>query len=232
MYTQIVGRIMPTAPRKSSVVDVRFLLYAACAVVVLALLSQNSQAFESSLQPEQIEAAYALGQTSNHEELAGFLKQYERDFEYPANHPVAYVQSVEFQTPYEQIVLRSKQAGATYDKFRAAEEYHANPRLVVLRVVVALRLNYGGPVPDADSYDVSVSQDKPITPRTVRNTVLCDPYSQISYPYSVNRDCSVYARELVLNFDAREFTQAQIKIKVRLPNDQSLETKFNPDALK
>ncbi len=223
---------MQTAPRKRSVVPIRSLLYALFAVALLTSISRNSQAFEPALQPEQIESAYALGQTGNHEELASFLKQYERDFEYPADHPVAYVQSVEFQTPYEQIVLRSKQMGATYDKFRAAEDYRANAKLVIVRVVVALRINYGGPLPDAASYDVSVRQQKSITPQNITNTVLCDPYSQINYPYSVNRDCSVYARELVLKFDGREFTQGRVSITVRLPNEQILETKFNPDALK
>src|SRR5580693_5184920 len=76
-------------------------------LALYALLSLNARAFNSSLQPEEVQDAYSLGQTTNHEELADFLKQYQHDFQYPADHPVAFVQSVEFQTPYEQIVLRT-----------------------------------------------------------------------------------------------------------------------------
>src|SRR5580692_6358527 len=83
-------------------------------LVLSALLALNALAFNSSLQPEEVQDAYSLGQTTNHEELADFLKQYQHDFQYPADHPVAFVQSVEFQTPYEQIVLRTlRTAGYT-----------------------------------------------------------------------------------------------------------------------
>jgi hypothetical protein len=200
-----------------------------CASVLLAV---NAPAFNTPLQPEDVEDAYSLGQSSNHEELADFLKQYQRDFKYPPDNPVAYVQSVEFQTPYEQIVLRSMRGGARYDKFQAEEAYRAHPSLVLVRVVVALRINYSGPVPPADSFQVLVSQAKSIEPRKIANTVLCDPYSQINYPYSVNRDCSTYVRELVLHFDAEQFAPGRATIKVVLPYDRSLETEYNLNKLK
>jgi hypothetical protein len=188
------------------------------------LVSLNALAFSSQLQPEQIEEAYSLGQTSNHEDLADFLKKYARDFKYPSDNPVAYVQSVEFQTPYEQIVLRSKRKGTQYDKFQAAENYRANPRLVQGRVVVALRINYGGAVPPAESFEVAVSQSKRIDPQTVHSAVLCDPYSQVNYQHSANRDCSVYTREIILQFSAKQFTQGHATVKVMLLHDKSLET--------
>lgn len=199
---------------------------------LFALASVNAAAFNSSLQPEEIQEAYSLGQSSNHEELENFLKQYKHEFPYPADKPIAYVQSVEFQTPYEQIVLKSMQGGAQYDKFQAYDDYQANLGVVIVRVVVALKINYVGPVPPADSFNVIVSQTKEIEPRKMTSTVLCDPHSQISYPYPVNRDCLVYTRELVLQFDAGQFAHGRVKIKVSLPNNQSLETNYNLDNLK
>lgn len=197
-----------------------------------SLLSVNVHAFNSSLQPEAIEEAYSLGQSSNHEDVKKFLSQYVHDFKYPSDHPVAYVQSVEFQTPYEQIVQKSRQAGARYDKFQAEEAYQANPKRVIVRAVVALRLNYAGPIPSAENFAVAVSQSKLIEPRKATNTVLCDPYSQVPYLSSVNQDCSLYQREIVLEFEARQFTPDRATVSVTLPSERSLETTYDLDQLK
>src|SRR5512135_265583 len=145
------------------------------------LLSLNALAFTDPLQPEEVREAYSLGQTNNHEELAAFLNQYEHDFKYPSDNPVAYVQSVEFRTPYEQIVFRSQQS-AQYSKFQADEDYRANPGLVIVRVMVSLKTSYSGPAPPADSFKVVVSQSKPIEPREATSTVLCDPYISFGNP--------------------------------------------------
>jgi hypothetical protein len=194
-----------------------------------ALLSLNALAIETSLQPEEIEEAYSLGQTSNHEELADFLKQYQHDFRYPSDNPVAYVQSIEFQTPYEQIVLRTLRT-TQYTRFRAEEDYRANSRLIIVRIVTAIRINYSGPVPPADKYLALVSQAKPIEPRKVTNTVTCDPFNQTAYP--VPTDCSIYTREILLNFDARQFEPGPVTVKVELPFQQSMETQYDLDKLK
>jgi hypothetical protein len=194
-----------------------------------ALLSFNALAFNSSLQPEEVREAYSLGQTTNHEELADFFKQYTHSFPYPPDHPDAFAQSVEFQTPYEQIVLRTLRA-TRYSKFQADEDYQANSGLVIVRVVVALKLNYAGPVPPADSFKVVVSQTKPIEPEKMTNTVTCDPFSATASPG--NTDCSPYTREILLTFNAEQFAPGKAKVKVVLPQGQPLETTYNLDKLK
>jgi hypothetical protein len=199
------------------------------ALAFCALLSLNALAIDTSLQPEEIQGAYSLGQTSNHQELAEFLKQYQHDFRYPSNNPVAYVQSVEFQTPYEQIVLRTLRT-TQYTRFRAEEDYRANPRLIIVRIVTAIRINYSGPVPPADKYLAVVSQAKPIEPRKVTNTVTCDPFSQTAYP--VPTDCSIFTREILLSFDARQFGPGPVAVKVELPFQQAMETQYDLDKLK
>jgi hypothetical protein len=211
-------------PRPLRALRIQALVSALCAVGSL-----NALAFSSQLQPEEVREAYYLGQTSNHEDLANFLNQYEHDFKYPSDNPVAYVQSIEFQTPYEQIVLRSLRT-TQYSKFQADEDYRANPALVVVRVVVALRLNYMGPEPLADSFKVVVSQAKPIEPRETTSTVTCDPNNPNIYP--VASECMVYTREIVLQFDAEQFASGKAAVKVMLPFGESLETKYNLDKLK
>jgi hypothetical protein len=188
----------------------------------------NAQALSSSLQPEEVQNAYSLGQTTSHEELADFLNQYEHDFKYPSDHPDAYVLSVEFQTPYEQIVLRTLRT-IGYSKFQAAEDYHANPGLVIVRVLVALKANYTGPVPPADSFMVVVSQGETIEARKLTSTVTCDPYSYGSPTFG---NCIFYAREILLQFDASQFAPGMATVKVTLPFGQSMETKYNLNKLK
>lgn len=198
-------------------------------LALCALISSSALAFNSSLQPEEVQGAYSLGQTTNHEELADFLKQYEHDFPYPSDNPEAFVQSVEFQTPYEQIVLRALRTNG-YSKFQAAEDYRAHPGLVVVRVVALLKTGYSGPMPPADSFKVVVSQLNPIEPRKVTSNVICDPYNPRDNPTVAN--CIAYTREILLQFDAGQFASGRATVKVELPAGRSMETKYNLDKLK
>jgi hypothetical protein len=192
------------------------------------LFAWNVSAFKLSLQPEEVEDAYSLGQSSNHEELRDFLNQYEHDSKYPPNNPIAFVQSVEFQTPYEQIVLKSQKTNQ-YSKFRASEDYLANPTLVIVRAVVTLKNGYTGPTPTTDSFKVSVSQASEIEPRNVTSNLLCDPSNYADNPAVL---CLGYTREILLQFDASEFAHGNATVRVTLPYSQPLETKFNLDKLK
>jgi hypothetical protein len=216
----LCGFVSPSARS----VRIRVYVLALC-----ALLSLNALAFNSSLQPEEIQDAYSLGQSTNHEEFADFINQYEHDFKYPSDNPVAFVQSVEFQTPYEQIVLRTLRT-VGYSKFQAEEDYRANPGLVIVRVVVSLKTSYSGPAPPADSFKVVVTQAKPIEPRKVAGTVLCNPYNWNDNPTVAN--CIAYTREILLQFDAEQFAPGRATVKVVLLNGKSMETKYNLDKLK
>lgn len=201
-------------------------------LALCALLPLNVSAFNSSLQPEEVREAYYLGQTSNHEELAEFHNQYEHDFNYPSDSSVAFVTSVEFQTPYEQVVLRSLRT-TQYTKFQADEDYQANPGLVIVRVMVSLKAGYTSPAPSADSFKVSVyqpKQPKPIAPRKATSKVLCDPYNP--FENSTFGNCVAYTREILLQFDAEQFAPGKATIKVLLPFGLSMETKYDLDKLK
>jgi hypothetical protein len=201
----------------------------ASAVALFALLSLNALAFNSSLQPEEIQDAFSLGQPTNHEELASFINQYVHNFKYPSDNPVAFVQSVEFQTPYEQIVLRTERTSG-YTKFQAEQDYRANPGLVIVRVVVSLKTGYSGPEPPADSFKIAISQAKPIEPHEMTGKVICNPYNWNGNPTVAN--CVAYTREILLQFDARQFAPGRATIKVDLPFGTSLETKYSLDKLK
>src|SRR5579863_2066816 len=169
-----ITRRLAFPPAQSARIRIFFL-------VLCGFLSLSALAFNSYLQPEEVEKAYSLGKTSNHEELADFLNQYEHDFKVPADMSIAYVSSVEFQTPYEQIVLRSLRT-VQYSKFQAQQDYEANPTRVIVRVIVALKTGYSGPEPPADSFSAVVSQARPIAPLNAASTVLCNPLYTTEVP--------------------------------------------------
>ena len=219
-----LGCLCALAPPSARAARHRAFVLALC-----AFLSRNVLAFNSSLQPEEVQDAYSLGQTNNHDELADFLNQYEHDFKYPSDNPLAYVQSVEFQTPYEQIVLRAKRTNG-YSKFQADEDYRANPGLVVVRVVVSLRTSYSGPVPPDDSFKVVVSQAKLVEPRKMTGKLICDPYNW--YDSRPVANCVAYTREILLQFDSAQFAPGRATVRVMLPFGLSMETKYNLDKLK
>jgi len=193
------------------------------------LLSLDALAFNSSLQPEEVRDAYSFGQSSSHEELADFYAKYVHKFRYPANNPVVYVESAEFQTPYEQIVSRSQRI-IHYSTSQADEDCRANPGLVIVKVEVSLKLNYTGPEPPAAGFKVDVSQARSIEPQKTSNTVICDPY--YSGVYAVDNNCMAYMREIILKFDAGQFGPGAANIKVQTPDGQTIQTKFALDKLK
>jgi hypothetical protein len=194
------------------------------------LFPDCASALNYPLQPEEIEAAYSLGRTTNHEDLTNFLTQYEHDFQYPSDHPLAYVTSVEFQTPYEQIVLKSLRS-AQYSKFKAEADYQANAGAVFVRVIVALRIGFVGPPPTEDSFQVEVSQAKAMEPRKVTSTVLCDPSSPLTFPVG-SGGCGTYTREILLRFGSEQFSRANAAVKIKLPEGKSLETTYKLNSLK
>jgi hypothetical protein len=214
--------ILAAPPARSA--QIQLLVLALC-----ALSSLSALAFNSSLQPQEVEEAYSLGKTSNHEDLADFLNQYEHDFKYPADNSISYVSSVEFQTPYEQIVLRTLRT-INYDKFQAEEDYQANPRLIIVRVIVSLKTGYTGTAPPADSFKVIVSQARPVEPQKVTSAVVCDPFNPVENSTFAN--CITYTREILLQFDVAQFAPGRATVRVMLPTEQPVETKYNLDKLK
>lgn len=208
----------------------RFCRWAAVLAYLAILLPIGAFAFHYPLRPEEIEEAYSLGQSGDREELASFLKQYGHDFAYPSDNPIVYVKSVEFQTPYEQIVLKSMRS-AQYDKFKAAEDYRAGAGAVFVRVVVSLKIGFAGPIPKAESYQVVVSQGSPIEPKKTTSNVLCNPFDPLGI-YTTPQPCDAYTREILLRFDRRQFGAGTVTVKAVLPGEKSLETVFNLDQLK
>jgi hypothetical protein len=186
------------------------------------LASQNAIAFNYPLQEEHVREAYFFGRTTDGKKLIDFYKQYVHDFVFPARGPYySYVESVEFRTPYQQIVLRSHQNLNQYSSFEAEKDYQAHPNLVIARVLISYKLNYVGPIPSPSSFKVRVSQEDMIKPNKLSTESIC----------SVWDDCGVTRFAILLWFDAEQFASGTARVKITTPDGQILSTEFDLDKL-
>ncbi len=186
------------------------------------LASQNAIAIKYPLQEEQVREAYSLGRTTDGEKLKDFYEQYVRYFPFPARSPYySCVESVEFRTPYERVVLRSREKLNQYSALEADEDYRAQPNVMVVRVMISFKLGYVGPIPPASSFNVRVSQADPIEPRKFTTESICNLWA----------DCGVTRFAILLWFDAEQFSSGAAKVKVATPDGQILKTEFDLDKL-
>jgi hypothetical protein len=186
------------------------------------LASQNAVAFNYPLQDEHVREAYFLGRTTNNEKLTDFYKQYVHDFPFPASgRYFSVVESVEFRTPYEQIVLRSRLNLNQYSAQEAAEDYRAQPNLVIVRAMISYKMNYIGPLPPTSSFKVHVSQADPIEEKQLTVEPICSQW----------QECGVTRFAILLWFDAEQFASGPAKIKIVTPDGQTLRTEFDLDKL-
>jgi hypothetical protein len=204
-------------------------------IVALACMAAplpfNAIAITYPLQPEEVQNAYAIGRKTDSQERTSLLKQYQRVLPYPPDKPFAHVSFVEFQTPYEQIVLKAQQTPG-YTEFQAEDDYRANPGLIRIRVLASLQNTYGGPPPPEDRFHVTVSQSgHSIEPRDTTTSVRCNPLD----PYFVQTtgNCQAYTREIDLSFDVAQFSAARlVRIKVELPQSHPQEITYDLGKLK
>ena len=194
----------------------------ALGLILCFLGSQNAVSFDYPLQEEQVREAYFLGRTTDGEKLSDFYKQYVHYFPFPARGPYySYVESVEFRTPYELVVLRSRGRLNQYTALEADEDYRAHPNQVVVRVMISFKLGYAGPIPPTNRFNVRVSQSDPIEPKQFNTEWLCNLWN----------DCGVARFAILLWFDAEQFASGAAKVKITTPDGQILKTEFDLDKL-
>lgn len=201
-------------------------IFLACLAILLPI---GVLAIEYPLPTDQVDQAFSLGRSTDPEERADFLAPYQHIFQYPGSTPMAYVKSIELETPYEQVVLKSMRV-PEYDESKAEEDYQAGGGTVILRAVVALEVGYDGAIPLDDNFDVTVSQGSRIEPQETKTTILCNPLNPFAkYPID---PCKVYTREYLLRFGQGQFGKGKATVKVKMPGGKSIETRFDIDKLK
>jgi hypothetical protein len=198
----------------------------AYALGLCLLTPQHVSAFTYPLQGEYVREAYFLGRTTDGKKFKDFYEQYVHYFPFPARGPYfSYVESVEFRTPYEQVVLRSLQNLSQYSSMEAEKDYQVKPNLVVVRVLISYKLGYVGTLPPASSFKVHVSQADAgaIEPKKLTTESICS--------LSGGDDCGPIRYAILLSFDAEQFTSGAAKIKIVTPDGQTIKTEFDLDTL-
>jgi hypothetical protein len=203
------------------------------AVLALSVLATPAaQAFLYPLTTMQVRDAYFLGRTTDNSKLIKFFDRYIHHFPYPPAGP--YVESVEFRTPYEQVVLQSLTHSIGFNSQDAQENYTANSQRVIVRIIIFKTLTFSGPLTSDTpkgikiwtyeeflrGFQFRVSQMHSIEPKKVvpRSACLgdCEPYSGV---------------EVQLEFEASQFAPGNAKIEITTPDGRTLETEFDLDAL-
>jgi hypothetical protein len=196
--------------------------------------AQCARAFLHPLSVEQVREAYFLGHSTDDQKVIKFLDLYLHQLPYPEKGP--YVGSVEFQTPYEQAVLRSRQHRSGYSSLDAESDYEAHPNLLIVRIVIFTTPSYRGPAMPpardvvrswtyddfAGDFQLSVSQAHAIQIKKMTVGPACPPPGQ----------CEPYGGvEILLHFDAEQFGPGTARIKVVGPDGQTVETEFDLESL-
>lgn len=113
------------------------------ALAILAsavLLTPPVSAFSSPLSSEAIREAYFLGQRRD-ESMARFLDKYTKRLAPPRTGP--YISSVQFLTPFAQLIQFSNQHLPGYSAQQAEQEHRGQPETVEISVEILLTESYG-----------------------------------------------------------------------------------------
>jgi hypothetical protein len=107
-------------------------------LLALPLLAAPKLAFVSPLSDEAVREAYFLGQRRD-ETMARFLNKYSQHLQAPETGP--FVSSIEFLTPFAQLVKISSQR-ANYSAQQAEQEHSAENEAVAVTVQIQLTASY------------------------------------------------------------------------------------------
>ena len=196
-------------------------------------LPQLSEAFYFPLPQAQIREAYLLGRSAELPKISNFLEPYTHHF--PLLVAGWSVQSIEFRTPYEQVVRRSWEHSNGYDLEQAEKDYAAQPEKVVVSIIISSTTPYPAAPPrssDGDSragatsdpwigLHFLVSQEHPLEPKKVRDQALY-----------AGRFGKGIKKEVMMEFDANQFAPQAVRVHVALPDGTDVDAEFDLNALK
>lgn len=205
----------------------RILIVALACLPGLALqASQERPSCMEPLQTEEVDNAWAMGHSHDLGTLKKFFAPYIRLFPRPAMG--AYVQAIEFRTPYDLAVLRSRNNLPNYSPIDARTDYAKEPNLVVVRIIIFQQL--GNAIsPSAEDYlsdfEFRVKQESVIEPNAVRRETICNSWI-------TDGGCpSGDEYEVRLEFDTSQFKSRFVKVKVTPPDGEAVRARFDLDAL-
>jgi hypothetical protein len=207
---------------------------AAKLLTLLLVAACNTSGLTWPLQPEEVREAYSLGHSGDSAKITRFLSQYVRHFSMPPEG--AYVESVEFRTPYEQVVLRCHEHLSNYDAQQAQQDYAVNGDSVTVRVSIFSTQTYPtlatrpsdpsgiwAPEDFLRGFQYRVKQQHAIEPKKVIEQPKCPNFGRCPSPGG----CDV-----LMEFDAAQFAVGTVQVVVTTPEGREIKSEFNLDSLK
>lgn len=197
------------------------------------LLAGSSEAFYYPLQQTQIRDAYLLGHSDDPQKVSSVLELYIRRF--PLPRAAARVESIEFRTPYEQVIRRASERSNDYDLDQAEKDYAAQPDLVSVRVLIYWPQAHPGSTAPASvgqskagatdddwlGFHFQISQERSIEPKQIHaQAVRAGRYDKGT------------RKEVLMEFGANQFGPGAAKIVVTTPSGQAVTAEFDLDELK
>ena len=197
------------------------------------VLAESSDAFYYPLQQTQIREAYLLGHSADTKKISEVLETYTRHFPLPPSD--GRVESIEFRTPYEQVVRRSWKGANGYDLDQAEKDCASQPDLVIVSVVIYSPLanpestasssdkpsQVGSPDDSPLGFRFLLSQEHPIKPRKMVGKSL----------YAGRFDKGA-RKEVLMEFDASQFVSGTARVQVTTSGGQIVDAEFDLDNLK
>jgi len=112
---------------------------AACIVALALFIAQPALAFDSPLSSEAIREAYFLGQHRD-DSTTRYLEQYIQRLAPPKTGP--HIASIEFRTPFAQLVRLSSQHSVGYSAQQAEKDHRSQAEFVEISIEILLTESY------------------------------------------------------------------------------------------
>ncbi len=188
-------------------------------VLVLAL---STAAYDFPLSNQEVREAYFLGQRRD-DSTAKFLTPYFKRL--PATKAPWQVAEIEVRTPYQQVVLRSRQSLPGYSAQQAWEEYRKRVPQVVVRIYLATAITQLVVREDAwRQFKFRVEQGKEIWPAVITGWPV--------YFFAEQGLPRLVGAEVYLELDAAKISSGPLRVEASSPDGQVSSVEFDLSRLR
>lgn len=188
-------------------------------LVLFAALS--AAAYDYPLSSQAVRDAYFLGQRRDMS-TAKILAQYVKRL--PATQAPWQVAEMEVRTPYQQVVLRSRQSLPGYSAQQAWEEYRKRQPQIIVRIYIATAITQLVVREDVwRKFQFRVEQEKEIRPTAVTGWPI--------YFFS-EQGSRLVGAEVYLELDAGKVSSGPLRVEVKSPEGQVSRAEFDLSKLR
>jgi hypothetical protein len=190
------------------------------AAVGIAALS--AAAYDNPLSNQSVREAYFLGQRRD-DSTAKLLSQYVKRL--PATNAPWQVAEIEVRTPYQQVVLRSRQSLPGYSAQQAWEEYRKRSAQIVVRIYLATAITQLIVHEDAwRQFKFKVEQGKEIRPAAITGWPV--------YLFADQGLPRIVGAEVYLELDAARVSSGPLRVEVKSPEGETSSLEFDLSRLR